>query len=168
MIFVDCSFSPFAKVSAFGKNIVCTYGKHGTTYQKQEGDKKTPLGLYKPVMVYYRADKIRRPKTFLPLQTLNQHHGWCDDINDIFYNHPVYYPYKASAENLWRSDSLYDIIIVLDYNFPIAEKGKGSAIFVHIMNPEEKPTLGCLGFSKKNLWWLIHRIQPSTQFYITS
>ena len=57
---------------------------------------------------------------------------WSDDPKDKNYNHKVYSnDYSFSHEKLRRSDNLYDAFGILDYNWPNAEPGKGSAIFIH-------------------------------------
>ena len=42
--------------------------------------------------------------------------GWCDDPGDRNYNRPVSLPYRASHEELWRNDHLYDVVVVLAHN----------------------------------------------------
>ena len=42
--------------------------------------------------------------------------GWCDDPRSKRYNQLIRYPFKFSSEKLFRSDNLYDIIIVLNFN----------------------------------------------------
>ncbi len=91
-------------------------GKGGVRALKREGDGTTPFGVWPLVQVYYRADRVRRPSTALPVERLTEAHGWCDGPGDRNYNRKVIVPYKASAERLWRDDRLYDVIAVLDYN----------------------------------------------------
>ena len=43
----------------------CSIGKNGLTKKKMEGDKKTPIGLFKISHLYYRKDRIKKPKTNL-------------------------------------------------------------------------------------------------------
>ena len=66
--------------------------------------------------VLYRADRVRRPRTHLPVRAIRPHDGWCDAPADRNYNRPVRHPYPASAERLWRPDALYDVVVVLGYN----------------------------------------------------
>ena len=55
--------------------------------------------------------------------------GWCDDPTSKSYNKLVKFPFKYSAEKLYRKDNIYDLILVLNYNLNPIRKGKGSAIF---------------------------------------
>ena len=41
----------------------CCIGKNGLSKKKKEGDKKTPVGIFKIGNLYYRKDKISLPKT---------------------------------------------------------------------------------------------------------
>jgi L,D-peptidoglycan transpeptidase YkuD (ErfK/YbiS/YcfS/YnhG family) len=60
-------------------------------------------------------------------------------------------PYPASAEALWRTDRLYDIVIVVDYNIRRRRRGLGSAIFMHIADADYGPTAGCVALSRCDL-----------------
>ena len=42
--------------------------------------------------------------------------GWCDDPISKNYNKLVKFPFRYSAEKLYRRDNIYDIILVLNYN----------------------------------------------------
>ena len=60
----------------------CTIGKNGTTKNKVEGDKKTPIGIYSIGNLYYRNDKHNKPITKLKCIPIRKEMGWCDDLND--------------------------------------------------------------------------------------
>ena len=55
------------------------------------------------------------------------------------------------AERLWRSDDLYDLIILLGYNDNPVVKGAGSAIFTHIAKPDYSGTEGCVALAQQDL-----------------
>ena len=40
----------------------CAIGKNGLTFNKKEGDKKTPKGTFNLDRLYYRKDRIKKPK----------------------------------------------------------------------------------------------------------
>ena len=48
----------------------CCIGKNGKSKKKIEGDKKTPIGIYKLGDLYYRADRHKKPKTNLKILTI--------------------------------------------------------------------------------------------------
>ncbi len=133
-----------------GGSTPCAIGKNGVVpaQDKREGDGKSPLGTYPLRTVYYRADRIAKPITDLPVVALEPDMGWCDASDDINYNRFVRHPYGASAEYLWRVDGLYDIIVALGHNDAPVVPGLGSAIFLHCCKYDDlgalKPTLGCV------------------------
>ena len=129
----------------------CVIGKNGQTSLKREGDNKTPMGTWRPLKLYYRADRINRPQTKLPIVPINPTDGWCDEPFDPNYNRPVKRPYQSSSEALWRKDHIYDCIIVLDHNQKPRIHGLGSAIFIHLARKNYTPTEGCIALSKKHL-----------------
>ena len=59
----------------------CCIGKSGTSMNKIEGDKTTPKGTFKIGNLYYRKDRIKKPKTSLKCIEIKNNMGWCDDIN---------------------------------------------------------------------------------------
>ena len=94
-------------------NLPCALGKGGRRTCKREGDGATPIGCWNLVRVLYRADRIVRPVTRLPVKAIGRNDGWCDAPTDRNYNRLVRLPYEASAESLWRTDHLYDVVVVL-------------------------------------------------------
>ena len=93
--------------------------------------------------------------------------GWCDDPKSNFYNQQIKLPSICGHEKLYRNDSVYDIIIVLNYNMNPIIKGKGSAIFIHITK-NYKPTQGCIALKKINLIKLLNFIKKNTIIKIVS
>lgn len=87
--------------------------------------------------------------------------GWCDAPADRNYNRPVRLPYSASTERMWRSDHLYDLVIILDYNIWPRQRGRGSAIFLHIARDGFQPTEGCIALRRQDLGKLLSRIGPA-------
>ncbi|MEP1229402.1 MAG: L,D-transpeptidase family protein [Litorimonas sp.] len=115
----------------------------------REGDGKTPLGEYKIRFGLYRPDRLPAPKSPLTFWPLQSDDGWCDNDNDPAYNRFIRTPYAASHETLWRQYGAYDIILVLSHNDspPQIDKngrGLGSAVFIHIAQPDDRQTLGCV------------------------
>ncbi|MEM8838849.1 MAG: L,D-transpeptidase family protein [Pseudomonadota bacterium] len=144
----------------------CALGKGGVGFRKREGDGKTPAETLRPLYVLYRADRILRPKSQLPIRAIGKDEGWCDDVNDRNYNRIVRLPYSASHEQLHRDDALYDIVVVLDYNIRPRIKGLGSAIFLHLARPGFLPTEGCVAVHINVMHRLLERMTPRTKFRI--
>ena len=131
----------------------CRIGKFGYVSEEsgREGDSKTPLGEYVLRFGLYRADRIAPPPSPLTFRTLQPDDGWCDDINDPAYNRFIRLPYPASHENLWREDGAYDIILVMSHNDSPPKPGLGSAVFIHIAQPDDRQTLGCIALTPNNM-----------------
>lgn len=157
------------KALFMGKYIPITIGRNGfcLTQNKQEGDGKTPIIDLEPVALFYRPDRVRCIKTFLPTFPIYKNDGWCDAPLDREYNQYVHLPFRASAENLYRQDHRYDYILVTNYNFPDAQPYKGSAIFIHIMHEDKTPTAGCIGFRADDLKRIIASLKQNDKFYLT-
>lgn len=147
--------------------IRCSLGKAGIKKKTKEGDNVTPLGTYKAVKVFYRSDKINIIKTNLKKIKIKKSTGWCDDPKSNFYNQQIKLPSICGHEELYRKDSIYDIIIVLNYNMNPIIKGKGSAIFIHVTK-NYKPTKGCIALKKIDLIKILNLIKKNTKIKIVN
>ena len=94
----------------------CSIGKNGIKSKKSEGDKSTPRGTYTIGKLYYRKDRVDKPLTKLSTRVINKKFGWCDDPNNKYYNSEIIINNKIKCEKLFRKDSAYDYIIVINYN----------------------------------------------------
>ena len=65
----------------------------------------------------------------LDSEAIMSNSGWCDDPESKNYNQFVKLPVGESAEKLFRSDDLYDLIFVLDYNINPIVKIKAVQFF---------------------------------------
>jgi L,D-peptidoglycan transpeptidase YkuD (ErfK/YbiS/YcfS/YnhG family) len=140
-----------------GMMVACALGASGCRAHKREGDGATPIGRWGLREVFYRADRLPRPRTGLPVRPLNAWDGWCDAVGDRNYNRWVRHPYRASAEKLWRSDRLYDLIVTLDHNACPRIQGRGSAIFMHVADTGYAATAGCIALQRSHLLRLLAR-----------
>jgi L,D-peptidoglycan transpeptidase YkuD (ErfK/YbiS/YcfS/YnhG family) len=137
-------------------------GRAGIRALKREGDGGTPLGRFPVRQVLYRADRMARPRTRLPVHAIRDGDGWCDDPASRTYNRLIRLPSRRSAEGLKRVDHLYDLVLVLGYNDLPRVKGKGSAIFVHLARPGFTPTDGCIALSRHDLTMLLAELRPGS------
>lgn len=144
------------------RQLACALGSAGPAPCKREGDGATPAGRWKMRYILYRADRTARPISSLPVRALRPRDGWCDQPGDRNYNRPVTMPYNASAENMWRDDHIYDLLVVLDHNSRPRIRGKGSAIFIHLARPGYTPTQGCIALNPHDLRLLLEACRPGT------
>ena len=141
-----------------------TIGRGGLTSDKQEGDGATPRGTHKIVGMLYRPDRMSQPVQWAePIRVGNL---WSDASGEQNYNLMVREPYAHSHEKLRRSDPMYDLVLVTDWNWPNAQAGRGSAIFIHQWRGSGRPTAGCVAFEKRDLHWISQRIRPNTRLVI--
>ncbi|NVK12635.1 MAG: L,D-transpeptidase family protein [Rhodobacteraceae bacterium] len=153
-----------AGVRFLGRVLPCTIGKGGLSDRKREGDGATPIGTHRVAGMLYRPDRLPPPAPWA--KPIGPNDLWSDDARDDCYNLQVRAPYAHSHEKLRRSDPLYDLVIITDWNWPDAIPGKGSAIFIHQWRRPGYPTEGCIAFSRKNLHWLAARVQIGTRISV--
>ena len=144
----------------------CGLGRSGISAQKREGDGATPVGVFAMRRLLFRPDRESRPATALPSAAILPADGWCDAPDDRAYNRPVHLPYPASAEQLWRDDHLYDLLVVLGYNDDPVVPGQGSAIFLHLAAPDFAPTAGCVALARDDFLTVIAAADPASRVII--
>ena len=134
-----------------GRRFACAIGSGGVRSNKREGDGATPAGRFPLRRVLYRADRMAPPRTALPIAPLSPQDGWCDDPGHPLYNQPLRLPHHASHEELWRGDHVYDLIVILGHNDAPVVPGLGSAVFLHVAQPDCAPTAGCVALAVGDL-----------------
>lgn len=147
-----------------GRLYPCTIGKGGLRADKREGDGATPLGTHRIVGMLYRPDRIARPVPWA--RPIGPRDLWSDDVADAHYNHLVHAPYAHSHEKLRRADPLYDLVMLTDWNWPNAQAGKGSAIFIHQWRRPGYPTEGCVAFRRDHLHRIARRLTPQSRLIV--
>ena len=144
----------------------CAVGRGGIGTKTAEGDGITPVGTWPIRRILYRADRVPRPATTLPVAEITPDDGWCDAPNDPRYNTQIKLPDAVSHELLWRKDRLYDLVAVLGFNDDPVAPGKGSAIFLHIAREGYAPTEGCIALALPDLWDAIVAATPNSTVHI--
>jgi L,D-peptidoglycan transpeptidase YkuD (ErfK/YbiS/YcfS/YnhG family) len=139
-----------------GYTLPVAIGRSGIAEKVGEGDGITPIGNFSIKTIGFRNDRISFNASNIVKKHTRLNDLWSDDPRDKNYNHKVYSDnYSFSYEKLRRSDNLYDAYGVLDYNWPNAEPGKGSAIFIHAWRRPRYPTEGCIAFDTPDLIWIL-------------
>ncbi len=149
-----------------GRVFPATCGRGGIVppRAKREGDGATPAGVHRIVGCLWRPDRLARPCDWaLPIRPRDL---WCDDPGHPDYNLPVRAPFAGRAERLRRPDPRYDLILLTDWNWPHAEPGRGSAIFVHAWAAPGRPTAGCIGLDPRHLRWIAARIRHESRLIV--
>jgi L,D-peptidoglycan transpeptidase YkuD (ErfK/YbiS/YcfS/YnhG family) len=146
---------PDGLLVAAGLVLRAVLGRGGVRVDKREGDGATPAGVLPLRRVLYRADRLRPPGCAVSIEPLAPEDGWCDDPDHPDYNRQVRLPHPARHEVLWRGDAVYDVIGVLGWNDAPVQKGRGSAIFLHVSGPDRAPTQGCVALALPDLLRLL-------------
>jgi L,D-peptidoglycan transpeptidase YkuD (ErfK/YbiS/YcfS/YnhG family) len=147
-----------------GRRFACAIGRGGIRRDKREGDGATPAAPMRLVAGAWRADRLARPVSALPLRPIGPGDIWSDDPADPDYNHGLRAPgHSFGHERMRRGDGLYDLVLMTDWNWPRAQPGAGSAIFVHVWRKPRHPTAGCVAFALADLIWIAARIAPEAR-----
>jgi len=141
-------------------------GRAGIRANKREGDGGTPRGRFNPVRLWWRADRLPRPRTLLPMRRIRPADAWCENPTDRRYNRAFSRSANEPGDRLWRNDGLYDIFIEIDHNMRPRIAGRGSAVFLHVARPGFAPTAGCVALRLRDLRKLLSRVTTKTRILI--
>jgi len=143
-------------------------GRGGVRADKREGDGGTPRGLFRPLRLWWRADRLPRPPSLLPARRIGPQDAWCEDPADRRYNQRVRRSANELGDRLQRSDRLYDMIVEIDHNTRPRVAGRGSAVFIHVARDAFAPTAGCVGLRPRDLRILLSKLSRRTRILIHS
>ena len=151
-----------------GVQLPCAVGRAGIGVKTGERDGITPVGIYRLCLIGVRPDRVSI-ETAIPQRPIGPADIWSDDPRDPDYNQwQVGRSTKFSHEALHRADPLYDLVGVLDFNWPVAKPGAGSAIFLHSWRKPRHPTEGCVAFRPDVLAWIFVNWQDEDRVIIRS
>ena len=149
-----------------GQTIPVALGRGGVKANKREGDGGTPKGTFRPKLLWWRADRHPRPRTFLAVRPIRPEDAWCEDPASRHYNQPVRLLRGQDGDRLTRDDHLYDFIVEIDHNASPRIAGRGSAVFLHLARANFGPTAGCVSMTKSAMLRLLRRLGPETRIVI--
>jgi L,D-peptidoglycan transpeptidase YkuD (ErfK/YbiS/YcfS/YnhG family) len=141
-------------------------GRGGIKANKFEGDGATPRGVFRPVRLWYRPDRVLRPFSALPIRRIGPDDGWCETPHDRRYNRPVKLDADSGADRLWRADRLYDLIVEIDHNLRPRIARRGSAVFLHLCREGMTPSAGCVTFPPARLRQVVPKLSKQTRIDI--
>jgi D-alanyl-D-alanine dipeptidase len=159
------SFNIVVGKNGLGKDATSSINLNNITPIKQEGDGKSPAGIFPlgPVFSYHPLKHIHMP--FVQVDT----NFYCvDDVNSNYYNTLIRQDTAQhnfnSFEYMRRHDSLYEYGVWVKYNSNPVSNGNGSCIFIHIWRNENSGTAGCTASTKENIikliYWLNKKKNP--------
>ena len=121
-------------------------GMNGITTQKQEGDKKTPAGVYRFTMAFgLKAN----PGTILPYHQIVDGDYYVDDGNSQYYNQLAN---TKQVQKDWNSE---------------CTPGKGSAIFLHCPKSwNNTGTSGCISIPEEDMKQVVCQVDAGTKIVV--
>ena len=137
-------------------------GRSGRTSRKREGDGATPIAAMAVLSGFLRGDRLPRPASSLPLRRIRPSMLWCDEPRHASYNRLVRAPFRKSHEEMQRTDGLYDLCLVLDWNVTCRRRNAGSAIFFHLIRPGYEPTAGCIAVALRDMQRILPHLRRGT------
>lgn len=142
-------------------------GYHGMAEDKREGDRRTPVGNYGFVTAF---GILPDPGSRMPYKQLDEGDFWVDDASSPYYNQMVNTKEVAwswsSAEELKKIVPAYNYVLALDYNTAERIPGKGSAIFLHGIDPKKTWTEGCIAIPQDRVKQLIQELDSTARIVI--
>lgn len=131
---------------------------------KREGDGKSPAGAFRLGSAF--GFDTAPPWMRLPYMQLQQSTECVDDASSQFYNRIV--DRTAGAKADWSSSEKMRVIDVYRWGAVVLhndppQKGGGSCIFLHLVDPHGKPTAGCTSMPADALEALLRWIDPAAQ-----
>lgn len=128
-------------------------------YQKTEGDRRSPAGIFE-LGPLYGLDASAPEGVRYPYQRITHRTRCVDDPISRVYNQIVEEDSAtkdwSSDEEMGRVDPDYKYVLVIKHNSG-NEKGKGSCIFLHIINT---PTTGCTAMDEEDMMTLLRWLDP--------
>lgn len=132
---------------------------------KKEGDKKSPAGIFylSSLFGYQPESKVGTLK--MPYVQADSSLFCVDDGRSKYYNQIVHADTVKkdwqSAESMLLDKIFYKYGVVVDYNFPNPEAGRGSCIFVHIWQDNQHGTAGCTAMPEDKMKNLLHLLDKT-------
>ena len=138
-------------------------GVNGVDEKSQEGDGKTPYGLFSVGEAFYIGEE---PETGLNSFQVTENTYWVDDPQSVYYNQKVEGTENKdwnSAEHMISYSQSYKYGFVVNFNMDPIVPGKGSAIFFHCGTA---PTAGCVAVPESSVLSYLEKLDKNKNPYI--
>lgn len=144
-------------------------GKNGLG-KEREGDKKTPVGVFRFDAALGIAPD---PGCAIPYTQVDENYYWSGDGRPgMKYNQLVDIRQlpgldKDASEHLVDYDPYYIYVLNMGYNAE-CKPGKGSALFLHCLDPGRPFTGGCVAIPEDKMLFVMQHVQPGCLIVIDS
>lgn len=172
--------SPRSNWKEVGKEFPVVVGRSGlgwardsapeeTTDFKQEGDGRSPAGMFPLTFAFGRPDDPGA--TRLSYRKLEEYSECVDDLSSSHYNRLVdrlkvgNFDWKSS-EKMLEVGPEYDLGIFVEVNTYPVRPGDGSCIFLHVWKDASTGTSGCTAMRREDLQKIIAWADPARNPYL--
>jgi D-alanyl-D-alanine dipeptidase len=145
-----------------------TWSEEVAHLTKQEGDGRSPAGMFPLTFAFGKADTITSKLSYRKLEAQTE---CVDDVNSHHYNKVVgrlqvgIFDWKSS-EKMAEITPEYDLGVFVGYNSYPVVKGFGSCIFLHIWKDANTPTSGCTAMAREDLERVMAWLDPKKNPYL--
>jgi D-alanyl-D-alanine dipeptidase len=133
--------------------------------RKHEGDGRAPAGMFPLDTVFGFAAERDAPAVQLPYVQLTSGSECVDDVASVHYNTVVdrarAVPVDWTSSERMRQIGQYRLGVIVGYNAPAPERGRGSCIFLHIWSGPGVGTAGCTAFPASAVETVVRWLDPS-------
>jgi len=132
---------------------------------KQEGDLKSPAGLFALGTAFGYADRAEAKFVRMPYTPVVSATMCIEDTRSTYYNRIIDETQTeadwSSTDHMLRQDDLYAWGMLVEHNYTPAQPGGGSCIFLHVWNPEGSGTAGCTSMPIDRMKALLAWLDPA-------
>ena len=153
------------------KGLICpdrvipvSIGKGGISKRVRAHAQMTPSGEHLIIGMLYRPDRIKKPRDWA--MPILPNSFWSNDVKDPDYNLMVPFSDQYSRKKLCIPTPDFDLILLTDWNWPSAIKGRGSAFFIHQWRYEKAQTDGSIAMSRTDLKWSASKVSYGTKITV--
>lgn len=134
-------------------DVYCGYGRNGLKLwnTRQEGDGTTPIGSF-PILHAFGFGA--NPGTGMDWKTITRNSYWSDE--PATYNTWVESSRPISGEHLMDYTICYKYAMAIGFNQNPITYGRGSAIFLHVKNPSDWSSSGCVSVEEPVMLQLLN------------
>jgi L,D-peptidoglycan transpeptidase YkuD (ErfK/YbiS/YcfS/YnhG family) len=139
-------------------------GQRGISDHKREGDRTTPVGAFGFLPVMYGI--AGNPGVHYRYHRIVCGDWWVEDSRSRWYNRFRHVPcgsnppFRVTSEDMSRSPTAYQHLVVIAYNTKPVVPGQGSGIFLHASTG--RPTLGCVSLPLPELLRVLRWLRPAS------
>ncbi|HOT26954.1 MAG TPA: L,D-transpeptidase family protein [Candidatus Ozemobacteraceae bacterium] len=133
--------------------------------EKREGDGRTPSGIFPLGFAFGYAPTLDIRWRYRPSSPDDV---WIDDPEAPDYNTLTRksHTQAKSFEYMKRSDDLYKLGLVVEYNTAPVVASLGSAIFMHLWKDQTTGTAGCVAMAEPSMLTLLAWLNPDFRVFV--